>query len=697
MKDKITLKNLLKAAYFITAFVLVIVSIPHKGKFSYEFQIGKIWMHDDLYAQFDFPIYKTESELIAERNKILKKVNPFFRLDSTIRKDIVMLLENDLRTSGERLAVERSSRSDSEFNGIDKELEQDIVSMISGAYQRGIIDRYDIIEESAVPEIQVMEGNVSHIRRLDRVFTRSQALEYITSGLNDLAGRYHRQDERAFIESVDPNRYIKPNLIYDEGLTERYKNELIGKISLTRGVVPAGQLIISKGDMVTADTYRVLSSLKNEYENKIGRHNLSVIVIGNAILIASVFILLFLFLYSFKHEILEQDSKLLFILMLITFMVVASAYFVKGKVFNIYTIPLVIVPIFIRNFFDSRLALFIHLVTIFIISFIVPNAFEFVFINFVAGVVAIISLTNFYRRGRLFLTVGVVWATYIVLHVGLITISKGSPLALSPVMLLWFSINALLLLASYQLIYVFEKLFGFLSEATLIELSDTNQKLLRELAELAPGTFQHSLQVANLAETAARAIGGDSLLVRAGALYHDIGKLGKPLFFIENQVKEFNPHKNLEYTESAAIIIDHVTRGVKIARKEGLPDKLIDFIRTHHGTSKVRYFFQLHCDKFTNGADDIDKFTYPGPIPNSKEAAIVMMADAVEAASRSMSDITEAKIDEMVDSLIALQQNEGQFNDADITFKEISMVKSVLKRKLVNIYHARIEYPKAAL
>jgi putative nucleotidyltransferase with HDIG domain len=377
--------------------------------------------------------------------------------------------------------------------------------------------------------------------------------------------------------------------------------------------------------------------------------------------------------------------------------VLLSSFVLRSNSISIYVVPFAIVPIFIRAFYDARLALFIHLVTIFLIGFFAPNGYEFVLINFVAGVVAIASLTNLYRRGNLFYTVFLVLISYLAVYLSLVIVQDGTLSTVNWFTLAWFAVNALLLLALYQLVYLIEKIFGFLSDATLIELSDTNQDLLRKLAEAAPGTFQHSLQVANLAEAAAYKIGGNPLLVRAGALYHDIGKMTNPFYFIENQPTDFNPHQNIDYEESAAIIIKHVTEGIHIARKNKLPDQLIDFIKMHHGTNKVKYFYRLHKDKFTETIEDDMKFSYPGPRPNSKETALLMMADSVEAASRSFKKITVQAIDELVESIINSLQEEDQLGDANITFKDITTIKSVFKRKLQNIYHSRVEYPEERL
>jgi hypothetical protein len=352
------------------------------------------------------------------------------------------------------------------------------------------------------------------------------------------------------------------------------------------------------------------------------------------------------------------------------------------------------VPIIIKTFYDSRLALFIHIITVLLVGFFAPNGFEFIFLNFIAGIVAIFSLTNIYRRGKLFLTAALVFLTYSFVYFGLAITQEGNFTNIELHNFIYFAINGGFVLLAYPLIYIFEKAFGFLSDLTLMELSDTNSKLLRLLAEKAPGTFQHSIQVANLAEEAIYKIGGNALLVRTGALYHDIGKMANPAYFVENQRAGFNPHEMHEYDESANIIISHVKDGVELAKKHSLPEPLIDFIRTHHGTTRVQYFYRSYMNKFPDKEVDSKKFTYPGPKPYSKETAALMMADSVEAASRSLPDISEEKINNLVDSIINHQMQDGQFDNANITFKDIATIKGIFKQKLANIYHARIEYPE---
>lgn len=692
---------LLRSVYFLFALLLVLFFLPKEGRFKYEFQKGKPWMHKDLYAPFDFPIYKTEAEIFSERAHILKDFKPFFRHDSLVKESATQQFITEFRTSWDNYVNTNKLTfryPPVQLSAISTRCETELLSALDYIYNKGIIDQYESIQGSDKSDngLSILKNNVAFDNQYGNVLSKRKAVEYVNGKVQSISSS-ESPNFASFWSVIDFQKYIQPNLLYDDFITQKFKTELIANVSLTKGLVQSGERIISNNEMVTSDIFQVLESLKREYESHIGNRDRFVVMLGNTVLVGALFIVLYLFLLSFRAEILKEDSKTLFILLLIAFMVIVSSYVIKTGMVSIYVVPLVIVPIFIRTFFDARLALFIHLVTIFVVGFFVPNSFEFVFTNFLAGVVAIISLTNLYRRGRLFITVAFVYFTYVILYLSLVTIEDGTPLAANGFVLLWYAINALLLMASYQLVYLFEKMFRFLSDATLVELSDTNLDLLRRLAEVAPGTFQHSIQVANLAEAAIQRIGGNPLLVRAGALYHDIGKIGNPLFYIENQPFDYNPHKNLDYTESATVIINHVTEGIKIAHKAGLPQQITDFIQTHHGTTKVKYFYKLHRDKFDNGSDDVHKFTYPGPRPNSKETAIVMMADAVEAASRSMKNITMQNIEEVVESIIDKQQAEGQFNDADITFKDITTVKTVFKKKLTNIYHARIEYPESRL
>jgi len=690
-------RGIFRSFYFLIAIFLVVLFLPREGRFKYEFQRGKPWMHEDLFAPFDFPVYKSETEVFEEKKHLLKDFKPFYRLDTSVMRSAIAQFRIDFQrqwVESIKGNVPQPARRDLDY--LRQDYESKIIELLQFVYRKGIVDHQDKDQYITldVRDIAVIEGNVVHEAEMGDVFTQAKAFDYVANGVKTYA-RGDGAEVAQFIQQIDVKKAITPNLIYDERITARVRDDLIANISLTKGMVQAGERIVSRGEIITTDIYQVVESLKREYEQRQGLKSGFYILVGQVLIVSLLFFVLYLFLLSFRSEILYDDSKTLFILLLITFMVLASSVVLKSALVSIYVIPFAIVPIFIRAFYDSRLALFIHLVTIFLVGFFAPNGYEFVFINFIAGVIAIVSLTSLYRRGRLFRSALLVLLSYCVVYLGLVAVQEGTPLAANWLTFVWFAGNALLLLVSHQLIYLFEKLFGFLSDTTLMELSDTNQDLLRKLAEVAPGTFQHSLQVANLAEAATFKVGGNPLLVRAGALYHDIGKMSNPLYFIENQPPEFNPHDNLDFDESASTIIKHVTEGVQIARKNKLPVQLIDFIRTHHGTTKVQYFYRRYLDKYSEQVDDPGKFTYPGPRPMSKETVILMMADAVEAASRSLKNITFQKIDELVESIVTNQQYEDQFNDANITFKEITTIKTVFKKKLMNIYHARIEYPES--
>jgi hypothetical protein len=687
---KLYFREIIRGVYFLLAILSILIFLPREGKFKYEFQKGKAWMHEDLIAPFDFPIYKTDSELIAERNLILANLKPIFRYDSTNTLRILAKFQNDITASIEAVLDESLHKQTPCKDEIEK-----LKEYLSFVYQKGIISNNDFIEIANKQKtgITILFGNQAYETPLSEVFSINSAIEYLNSKVEILLAK-NKEFVRT-LQRINWNNYVTENLLFDEKTTEIISKDMLSNLSLTKGLIYAGEKIVTKDEILNQETYQILFSLKREYESRIGfTGNLRVIIFGQTLLVSTLFFMLFLFLYNFRREILNDDRKIIFILLLITVMAIISSILLKRNLINIYIVPLAIIPIFIRTFYDSRLALFIHLVTVFLVGFFVPNSFEFVFLHFIAGIVAIISLTNLYRRGKLFLSISFVFLSYISVYVGIAVIQEGNILTINPYSFIWFAINALLLLTSYQLIYVFEKTFGFLSDTTLMELSDTNQDLLRKLAEIAPGTFQHSLQVANLAEDAIYKIGGNPLLVRAGALYHDIGKMGKPYYFIENQSPGFNPHQGIDFEESADIIIQHVTEGIQIAKKQNIPDQIIDFIRTHHGTTKVQYFYRLFRDKYPETKDSINLFTYTGPKPFSRETAVLMMADSVEAASRAMKSITYESINDLVENIINYQQIEEQFSDADITFRDITIIKSALKKKLLNIYHARIEYPK---
>ncbi|MFC2090979.1 HD family phosphohydrolase, partial [Bacteroidota bacterium] len=465
--------------------------------------------------------------------------------------------------------------------------------------------------------------------------------------------------------------------------------------SRTQGMVQSGQMIISRGELVSPAKFSQIESLRKEYEtNSNVNRNYTLIYIAQFILVSALFMALLWYVSNFRKDMMGSGAQTLFLLSIIVLMVALTKVTVNNVAISYFVIPFAITPIFLKTFFNVRFALFVHFLILLLASFWIPNSYQFILLNFLAGVVAVFSMQSYYKRSTLFSIASFVAITYSTMYIVLAMLQDGSIVNVDWLQLLWFAGNGLLILTVYPLIYIFERLFGFLSDATLFELSDTNQPLLRQLAEKAPGTFQHSLQVASLAEEAVLKVGGNPLLVRTGALYHDIGKMKNPYYFIENQRNGENPHDALGYKESTKVIIDHVLDGLELAKKHNLPQKIIDFILTHHGTSTVQYFYKSYLN--TNPDEDVDKdeFGYPGPKPYMKEMAVVMIADSVEAASRSMKDVSAESLSSLVDTIVSYQIAEDQYSEADITYKDITTIKEIFKKKLINIYHARIAYPE---
>jgi len=489
------------------------------------------------------------------------------------------------------------------------------------------------------------------------------------------------------------NRTVTPNVTLNTDLTEKAVADEIASISPNRGVIEKGGRIIAKGEVVEGDKFQILNSLKKEYQSQVwSKSNYNWLIIGYSILVSLVFLMLLLFLNRYRPHIFENNTKVTFIFFNVVLMVLLTTIVVKWDAMYVYVVPLCILPLILKAFFDPRLGLFVHVLTVLLLGFVVPNSFEYLFLQIIAGIVTILTVSELYRRANLFISVGQITLVYIVGYFAFFIIQEGNIGEIELETFGYFIISGLATLFAHPLIYFYEKIFGLVSDVSLLELSDTNTKLLKELSNKAPGTFHHSLNVANLAEAAANEIGANAMLVRVGALYHDIGKMTNPTNFTENQVNSVNTHNELEPKESAKIIIGHVIDGIEIARKNNIPDRIIDFIRTHHGTSTVYYFYKK--EEAQNGMAQIEDFQYPGPIPFSKETAILMMADSVEAASKSLKEPTSTKIDSFVEKIVDGQMEQGQFLNADITFKEIQVIKKVLKKKLNNIYHLRVEYPE---
>ncbi len=694
--------------YFVFASLLIVYLFPKVGKFRYEFQKGRPWMHEDLQAPFDFPINKSSQELSRERDSVLKDFKPYFNFDNSIHPEEIEQFRESFEIKWKDYSLEEFKIPNDKayynygryvlYRNMESKYEDFIAALLEQIYQRGIINLNSSGELSSnnIRSVMLVRANIAEQTAIDAVFTQKTAYEYIKKRINEellfnqspVIKRY-----RPFFESFEINNFIKDNVFYDADKSNTVRQSLLSGISLYRDKIQKGQRIISRGDLVTPEKYQILESLKQEYESQLGSISSQLVKAGKFILVFAAMFVIFLFLYNLRIEILKHGLKTAFILMLVILVVFMASTIVKSNMISYYIIPFTILPIILRTFYDERLALFIHFMTTLLVGFFAPNSFEFVFLTFIAGIIAVFTLTNFNRRSRIVYSAFLVFLSYSFVYFGISIVQEGNVRDIDYYNFAWFGINSLLILLSFPLIFVFEKLFGFLSDATLMELADTNQPLLRELAEKAPGTFQHSLQVANLAEDAIFHIGGNALLIRTGALYHDIGKLVNPIYFIENQTTGINPHEKLSFEESARIIISHVEKGVEIARKHNLPEPLIDFIRTHHGTSTVHYFYRSYIKKYPEEEIDVKKFSYQGPKPFSRETAVMMMADSVEAASRSLSNMNDVALDKLVDEIIDSQLNDEQFNNADITFKDITTIKEVFKKRLKNIYHIRISYP----
>lgn len=702
------IRTILIIISFLFTSIIIVYFLPREGKFMYEYQKGGFWKHEDLTAPFSFPIAKSAEEISRERDSVLDGFRPIFNFDEKIAGQRIQELTDyfsqrwiEYSVTNLKVASHNDYRRDARY-AVNRQLENQYKSYLSALmrdiYQRGIIDLSQLDEtgSNSYGEVTVIKGNLAENVPVSEFYSPKSAYEYVKTRLSNSIPKGSKLPVRKydrFLESFEINNYLTINILYDEVKTRNVQRSLMNSISHTRGLIQEGQGIISRGEFISESKFRILESLRREYERNLGFKGRQVVLIGKFILVFSSVFVIYLFLLSFRKEVLNNNRRVAFVLLIMVLMAMIASMALRLNVISIYILPFAISPIILKTFFDSRLALFVHIITILIIGFFVPNGFEFVFLNVVAGMVAIISLTDAYRRSKLVVTAASVILTYSVVYISIGMIQEGNFRQIDYKYFSWFGLNGLLILISYPLIYVFEKTFGFISDATLMELSDTNQPLLRKLAENAPGTFQHSLQVANLAEDAVFHIGGNPLLVRAGALYHDIGKMEQPLYFIENQSSTINPHDSLEFEESARIIIDHVKKGIELAKKNKLPEPIVNFIRTHHGTTTVQYFYRSFIRKYPKADVDVQKFSYPGPKPNSKETAIVMMADSVEAASRSLNSITESTIDKLVDSILSSQMADEQYNDAQITFKDITTIKEVFKKRLRNIYHVRISYP----
>ncbi len=686
---------------FLVAIAIVTYLLPKTAKFKYEYSKGRPWMHETLIAPFDFPIYKSQDELKREKDSILNSFRPYFVLDTAIETAQIKKFIQYYNQSADKFKAQYPILFKRKIKNkyYYEKVKENIIYSLKQVYFKGVIELPEqYIDKPPTFEFNLIKGNISEPYGLSELLSPKAAYQLIKintlNGLGNMPPKVF-DEAQAFLSDLQLNRFISPNIRFDHDRTEMEKENLVKNISLTSGKVLKGQRIIDTGEIIDSKTEKILNSLKKEYEARMGTtKGMYIILFAQALLIALFFIIIYLFLYYFRKDVYENLLSIIFILLMVVFLIASVAGIHSLGRIPLFIIPFAILPIIVRIFFDSRLAFFLYIITIIISAFFAGNSFLFVLLQIPAGILAIFSLFIMVRRSQLVRAAFLIFLTYSLFYAVISLWQEGDIKKIDPRYFGMFAINGALILLAYPLIDIFERTFRFLSDVSLMELSDTNHPLLRMLAEKAPGTFQHSIQVANLAQEVAYKLNANPMLVRAGAMYHDIGKTVSPIFFTENQTAGFNPHTELDFEESARIIINHVEEGVKIARKENLPEQIIDFIRTHHGTTKTKFFYNSYMNENPDATPEEGMFTYPGPTPFTKETAILMMADSIEAASKSLKIYTDDEIDKLVEGIISSQLKENQFINAPITFKEITQAKEIFKEKLKNIYHARIQYPK---
>ena len=668
-----TKQHLFIATVFTAVVVTISFFLPRERVVSIDFTEGKPWRHEQLTAPFDFAVAKSEAALRQERMEVLAAQRPYYTKETAVGATAI----DSFATFYER-----------ELHYIvNGRLQQKVVNHLQQIYNNGIISSSDLarLEGDSIHAIMLIEQHRARPVKVKELYTVQQAYESLMRIDTTRWGRYA-------LRHSNLNDYIVPNIRYDAVKSEAAQRDALNAIAPNSGVILKGQKIIGDGEMVDESNYQTLVSYRNELNKRIDEQSIQMTFIGQVLLITLLIGAFVVYLFNYRRALLYERNKLLFLATQLVIFPLTTSWIVTGGG-ALMIIPFAMAPVMVSVFLDARTAFMTHLVIILICSIIVPDPFMFVLLQLTAGIASIYSLTELTERSQIFRVALVAILCYSFVFFGYELITKSSLIAFNRGIFVHFLINGILLLFTYPLMLLFEKLFRFTSDVTLMELSNFNIKLLRQLSEEAPGTFQHSIQVSNLAAAAANRIGASSLLVRTGAMYHDIGKIETPIFFTENQGTT-NPHACLPYEKSAQIIISHVTNGLRLAEKHHLPEAIKDFIRTHHGRSKAKYFYISYKNEHPGQEVDESLFTYPGPAPHSLETAILMMADAVEAASRSLPEYTEENIANLVDRIVDGQVAEGHFAACPITFKDIADVKAVFKEKLRTMYHARISYPE---
>lgn len=661
-------------ALILITVALIVLFMPRNKGTQLRYDIGKPWMYGSFIAKFDFPVYKTDEAVKAEQDSALKSFQPYYNYDAKLEKSEIKQFYHDFSVG---------------IEGMPSGSVHLIAERLHQLYHTGIMStpEYNDLAADSSNMIRVVSGKEALSMKVNTLYSTMSAYETI---LRDPA----LVPYRSILQRCNLTDYIAPNLSYDKKRCEAEKSDLLGSIPLASGMVMSGQKIIDRGEIVNDYTYRVLSSFEREMQRRNATEaEITNTLIGQILFVTILMTLFTIYLSLFREDYFLKSRSILMLYAMVSIFPILVSLMMSHSILSVYVLPFALVPIFVRVFMDSRTAFITHAVMILICAATVRYQYEFIIIQLVAGLIAIYSLRELSSRSQVFKTSLLVTLGSIIVYVSLQLLQSNDLLKMDRDMYVHFLVNGVLLLLSYPLMYLIEKTFGFISNVTLIELSNTNRGLLRDLSEIAPGTFQHSITVGNLASEIANRIGANSLLVRTGALYHDIGKMANPVFFTENQAG-VNPHENMKYEDSARIIISHVTDGVKMAEKNNLPTIIKDFILTHHGRGVAKYFYIKYKNEHPDEDVDIEQFTYPGPNPFTREQAILMMADTVEAASRSLNEYTEESISQLVNRLIDGQVADGFFTECPITFRDISLAKQLIIARLMAIYHTRIQYPE---
>ena len=667
-------RNLATKTVLVCITVAIIVwFLPRNEGRMYRYDVGKPWMYGSVIAKFDFPIYKTDEAIKHEQDSLLKHFQPYYSLNPLIEKKQVERFLHDYEQG---------------INGLPKEYVGIVARQMQEIYQMGIINtnEYNNIFKDSTSMIRFVSGKNAKSLKVSSFYSTIAAYEHIFAN-EKLAA------QRAILSRCNLNNYIEANIVYDKEKSDAEKNDLLSSIPLASGMVMSGQKIIDRGEIVNDYTCRVLNSFDKEMKRRSSTQDEIMTTFIGQILFVLILVMMFTsYLTLFRKDYFEKPRSITMLYTMITLFPILVSMMMKHNFFSVYIIPFAMAAIFVRVFMDSRTAFITHVTMILICAAAVKYQYEFIIVQLASGLVAIYSLRELSKRSQIFITAILVTISSCIVYLALQLMQDNQVFNIDPSMYTYFIINGIFLLLSYPMMYLIEKMFGFISNVTLFELSNTNKGLLRNLSEIAPGTFQHSITVGNLAAEIANRIHANSLLVRTGALYHDIGKMTNPVFFTENQAG-VNPHDQLSDLESAQIIISHVTEGLKLAEKFNLPGIIKDFISTHHGTGLTKYFYINYCNEHPHEQMDKEMFQYPGPNPFTREQAILMMADTVEAASRSLKEYTEESISTLTNKLIDSQVADGFFRECPITFRDIALAKSVLIERLKSIYHTRISYP----